>query len=75
MWPNPHFRADLVTFIEEILNGKLYFLFSVFEEDPDKDPGLFMIERNQRLVNSSLSKYRITFGIAPICIWWTVISA
>ena len=26
MWPNPHFpAADLATFIEEILNGKLHF--------------------------------------------------
>ena len=28
MLPNPQFPADLVTFTEEILNGKLYFLFS-----------------------------------------------
>ena len=28
MWPNPHFAADLVTFTEEILNGKLHFLCS-----------------------------------------------
>ena len=25
MWPNPQFPSDLVTFAEEILNGKLYF--------------------------------------------------
>ena len=25
MWPNPQFPDDLVTFTEEILNGKLYF--------------------------------------------------
>ena len=25
MWPNPQFPEDLVTFIEEILNGKLIF--------------------------------------------------
>ena len=29
MSPNPQFPADLVTFTEEILNGKLYFLCSV----------------------------------------------
>ena len=29
MWPNPQFPADLVTFTEEILNGKLHFLYSV----------------------------------------------
>ena len=26
MWQNPQFPADLVTFTEEIFNGKLYFL-------------------------------------------------
>ena len=26
MWPNPQFPADLVTFTEEILNGKLVLL-------------------------------------------------
>ena len=29
MWPNPQETADLVTFTEEILNEKLYFLCSV----------------------------------------------
>ena len=28
MWPNPQETADLVTFTEEVLNGKLYFLSS-----------------------------------------------
>ena len=28
MGPNPQFLADLVTFTEEILNGKLHFLCS-----------------------------------------------
>ena len=28
MWLNPQFSADLVTFIEETLNGKLDFLCS-----------------------------------------------
>ena len=28
MWPNPQFPADLVTFTEKILNGKLHFLCS-----------------------------------------------
>ena len=33
MWPNLQFPADLVTFAEEILNGKLHFLRSEkFEE-------------------------------------------
>ena len=29
MWPNPQETAYLVTSTEEILNGKLYFLWSV----------------------------------------------
>ena len=28
MWPNPQFPADLFTFTEEILTGKLHFLYS-----------------------------------------------
>ena len=28
MWPNPQETADLVTFTEEIFNGKLNFLYS-----------------------------------------------
>ena len=31
MWPNPQFLADLVTFTEEILNGKLHFLCNAKE--------------------------------------------
>ena len=38
MWPNPQFPAHLVTFTEEILNGKLHFLCSesnkIFELTP-----------------------------------------
>ena len=30
MSPNPPFAADLVTFAEEILNGKLHFLCSAY---------------------------------------------
>ena len=33
MWPNPQFSADLVTFTEEILNGKLHFLCSGPRDD------------------------------------------
>ena len=29
MWSNPQATADLVTFTEEVLNGKLHFLCSV----------------------------------------------
>ena len=33
MWPNPQFPADLVTFTEEILNGKLPFICSVRDKN------------------------------------------
>ena len=33
MWPNPQETGDLVTFTEEILNGKLHFLCSVTAKD------------------------------------------
>ena len=38
MWPNPEFPADLVTFNEEIFNGKLHFLCSgrVSKKEIDK---------------------------------------
>ena len=29
MWPNPQEAVDLVTFTEEILNGKIHFLCSI----------------------------------------------
>ena len=32
MWPNPQETSDLVTFTEEILNGKLHFLCSDYEK-------------------------------------------
>ena len=31
MWPNPQFPEDLVTFTEEIPNGKLHFSCSVLK--------------------------------------------
>ena len=31
MWPNPRETADLITFTEAILNGKLHFLYSDFK--------------------------------------------
>ena len=32
MWPNPQFPEDLVTFTEEILDDKLYFLCNVYQK-------------------------------------------
>ena len=37
MWPNPQFPANLVTFTEEILNGKLHFLRSAIQSHSIKE--------------------------------------
>ena len=36
MWPNPQETADILTFTEEILNGKLQFLRSDGSEEMKK---------------------------------------
>ena len=42
MWPNPHKTVDLVTFTEEILNGKLHFLCSEFAAAHHPNTGKLM---------------------------------
>ena len=37
MWPNPQEKAYLITFTEEILNGKLHFVYS----DADIENSIF----------------------------------
>ena len=32
MWPNPRFLMDFFTFTEEICNGKLHFLYSIYQK-------------------------------------------
>ena len=71
MWPNPQKTADLVTFIEEILNWKLHFLcseFSNYNWSPRSD-----IENNERLDEDAtgkeyqeLLKKAVLFGTAKI---------
>ena len=41
MWPNLQFPADLVTFTEGILNGKLHFLRSVSQIIRSKSSMIF----------------------------------
>ena len=43
MWPKPQFPADLVTFTEEILNGKLHFFCS--DKYWSSDPNLILCHR------------------------------
>ena len=42
MWPNPQETEDLVTFTEEILNGKLHFLCSELFLKATLDGGFFI---------------------------------
>ena len=49
MRPNPHETAELVAFTEEILNGKIHFLYSVYlfvpvQEDESTTPVSFCPE-------------------------------
>ena len=37
MWPNPQLTTDLVTFTEEILNGKLHFCAVIITDKMEKD--------------------------------------
>ena len=42
MWPNPQETADLVTFTEEIINGKLRFFGAVCAESVYNDPAHYL---------------------------------
>ena len=37
MWPNPQFSADMVTFTEKTLNGKLHFLCSLYLDSDSRE--------------------------------------
>ena len=56
MWPNPQEAADLPTFTEEILNGKLHFLCSGCSS---KENGLH--EKSNRIVKGFSLKYATFF--------------
>ena len=58
MWPNPQFPEDSVTFTEEILNGKFYFLCSV---DTNSKNGV--VKENQEDLPSS------TTSEQPLLLW------
>ena len=61
MWLNPRETADLVTFAEEILNGKLCFLCS---ESCSESPIFFQINRVHRFIENH-SQYRDLCVITP----------
>ena len=51
MWPKPQIPADLVTFTEEILNGKLQFLCSAKSNGTERYDG--KIELKDKAFNIS----------------------
>ena len=59
MWPNLQFSADLVTFTEESLNGKLHFLCSVsdhFGYDNSSTDNLTEVQNSVGAEQSSLHR-------------------
>ena len=45
MWPNPQFPADLLTFTEKMLDGKLHFLCSVVQLEGSQCSSTLTLER------------------------------
>ena len=62
MWPNPQETADLVTFTEEILTGKLHFLCSVWRES------MKILQCNVLWLN-----YLRNIFTQAFCVRWTLI--
>ena len=52
MWPNPQFPvADLVTFTEEILNGKLHFLCSEYKSNLNQcNDSIYCYQRGRKML-------------------------
>ena len=63
MWQNPQFPEDLVTFTEEMLNGKLFFLGSAIS------PSLTIINILFQKMKSKITVYgkKIPYGYIYIC--------
>ena len=55
MWPYPPFAADLVTFTEEILSGKLHFLWSVFWKGSDSEE-IYLFVRLSEIIFKTFQK-------------------
>ena len=58
MWPNHQETGDLVTFAEEILNGKLHFLFSVISWQLQIENYNLIIETNktEEIIGQKINK-------------------
>ena len=59
MWPNPQFPADLVTFTEEIINGKVH-LYSACE---------WVITKEWKLKQLTATYFTFSYKIGVVAIW------
>ena len=69
MWSNPQFRADLVTFTEEILNTKLHF-FVQSKVNAQIKVDLIFTHSVTQISTAPITDYlnkRDTFGLLWIC--------
>ena len=53
MWPSPQETTDLVTFVEEILNGKLHLLCTETSDFLNVNLHIFPISRRDISANTS----------------------
>ena len=63
MWPNPKKTAELVTFTEEILNGKLHFLSSeiIFEKIEEFIPKNKHQNKTKNIISDPTFKYVLEY--------------
>ena len=67
MWPHSQFPVDLVTFTEEILNGKLHFLCRVeYQHYNEKNYLLSLIFRQLEVLSNSFKSTYIISGQCSI---------
>ena len=72
MWPNPQKTADLVTFTEEILNGKLHFLCSALKtanHGKSSELNHGCIKPGFTTVNYYTIDRPINFVLKAACLW------
>ena len=69
MWPNPQETADLITFTEEILHGKLHFLCSETLRETQLLKGLVSMKIIDILLFLKQLHYFITPSLITEKIW------
>ena len=82
MWPNPQLPADLVTFTEEILNGKLHFLCIADNQNESARSFTSYVSYSLGQINTVISKLSethsdarlqiLTLQFQPIILLWNI---